>query len=80
MTNALSLFILASYAPFPAWAPERAPNRHALMKLNRLTPNMMVEDVNRTIDFYRDVLGFELVMSVPEHGLYQWALMKREDV
>ena len=32
----------------------------------KLTTNMMVEDTNRTVDFYRDVLGFEFVMGVPE--------------
>jgi len=36
--------------------------------LKSLTPNMMVEDVNRTIEFYRDVLGFELTANVPESG------------
>ncbi len=34
----------------------------------KLTTNMMVEDVNRTVDFYSDVLGFEFVMGVPENG------------
>jgi uncharacterized glyoxalase superfamily protein PhnB len=33
---------------------------------NKLTTNMMVEDINRTVDFYSDVLGFEFVMGVPE--------------
>lgn len=32
----------------------------------KLTTNMMVEDINRTVDFYSDVLGFEFVMGVPE--------------
>ncbi len=39
----------------------------------------MIEDVNGTIAFYRDVLGFELVMSVPAEGPLDWALMKRGD-
>ncbi len=34
----------------------------------KLTTNMMVEDVNRTVDFYSEVLGFELVMGVPENS------------
>lgn len=34
----------------------------------KLTTNMMVEDVNRTADFYGDVLGFEFVMGVPENS------------
>ncbi len=36
------------------------------MKYKKLTTNMMVEDVNRTVDFYGDVLGFDFVMGVPE--------------
>jgi len=34
----------------------------------KLTPNMMVENVGRTVDFYGDVLGFEFVMGVREDG------------
>jgi len=36
------------------------------MTLNKLTPNLMVEDVNSTVEFYHDVLGFEFVMGVIE--------------
>jgi uncharacterized glyoxalase superfamily protein PhnB len=32
----------------------------------KLTTNMMVEEVSRTVDFYSEVLGFELVMGVLE--------------
>ncbi len=34
----------------------------------KLTTNMMVEDVGRTVDFYSEVLGFEFVMGVPENS------------
>lgn len=37
----------------------------------------MVEDVSRTVDFYRDVLGFEVVMAGPRRRPLQWALLKR---
>jgi uncharacterized glyoxalase superfamily protein PhnB len=40
---------------------ERAKNMH-----KKLTTNMMVDDVNRTVDFYSNVLGFDFVMGVPE--------------
>ena len=46
--------------------------------LKKLTANLMVEDVNRTIDFYRDVLGFEVLATVPESGQFGWALLKRD--
>ncbi len=32
----------------------------------KLTTNMMVENVNSTVDFYSDVFGFEFIMGVPE--------------
>ncbi len=49
--------------------------------LKKLTPNLMVEDVKRTITFYRDVLGFELLVTVPPDGEhFGWAMMKRDGV
>ena len=45
-------------------------------KVNKITANLMMKDVNSSVDFYRDVLGFELVMSVPESGKLDWAMMK----
>jgi lactoylglutathione lyase len=50
------------------------------MKLESLTPNLMVPDVNQAIDYYREYLGFELNMSVPETGLFDWASIKAGDV
>ena len=38
------------------------------MILKKLTTNMMVGDVNSTIEFYSNVLGFEVVMVVPENS------------
>jgi|GraSoiStandDraft_36_1057302.scaffolds.fasta_scaffold865606_1 uncharacterized glyoxalase superfamily protein PhnB len=48
--------------------------------LKKLTPNLMVEDVNRTVAFYQEVLGFELLTSVPEEGQLAWAMLKRAGV
>ncbi len=36
------------------------------MPITSLTPNLMVEDVNRAVAFYREELGFEFVLGVPE--------------
>ena len=36
------------------------------MKANKLTPNFEVKDIRETIEFYQSVLGFSLVMVVPE--------------
>ena len=48
--------------------------------VKKLTPNIMVEHVNNTVDFYRDVLGFALLTSVPEQGTFDWAMMKHDAV
>jgi lactoylglutathione lyase len=48
--------------------------------LKKLTPNVMVEDVNRTIQFYKEMLGFELLTTVPGEGQFNWAMMKRDGV
>ncbi len=50
------------------------------MILKRLTPNLMVKDVNRTIAFYKELLGFELNQTVPETGQFEWASMKCGEV
>lgn len=50
------------------------------MKLNSLTPNLMVNDVEETIEFYTDILGFTVLMTVPETGKLDWAMVKRNDV
>lgn len=46
------------------------------MTLNKLAPNLMVEDTDRTIAFYKDILGFELILAVPDDGPTDWAVMK----
>jgi uncharacterized glyoxalase superfamily protein PhnB len=49
--------------------------------LRKLTPNLIVDDVNKTIEFYQTTLGcFELVLTDPKEGRFDWALMRCEDV
>lgn len=43
--------------------------------MESLSPNLMVENVNKTVDFYCKKLGFDLAMSVPESGEYNWAMI-----
>lgn len=45
------------------------------MPLKVLTPNLMVEDVDAAVAYYRDVLGFALVQSVPEVSPFLWAMV-----
>ncbi len=46
----------------------------------QLTPNLMVEDINQTIDFYKSILGFDVLATVPETGQLNWAMLKQGNV
>jgi uncharacterized glyoxalase superfamily protein PhnB len=48
--------------------------------IKSMTPNLMVQDVNKSIDFYRNVLGFEVIATVPDSGKFDWAWMKHGTV
>jgi uncharacterized glyoxalase superfamily protein PhnB len=50
------------------------------MKLTKLTPNLVVADVSRSVAFYRDLLGFEMAMSVPEQPPYVFAGVQRDGI
>lgn len=47
--------------------------------LKKLVPNLMVEDVGATLDFYRDLLGFETLMTLPDQPPYTFAMARRGD-
>jgi catechol 2,3-dioxygenase-like lactoylglutathione lyase family enzyme len=46
----------------------------------KLTPNLLVADVERSIAFYRDVLGFTLVTTVPEQSPFVFAIVQKGGV
>ena len=48
--------------------------------LSKLTPNLVVSDVERSVAFYRDVLGFTVEASVPDAAPFVFAWMKRGSV
>ncbi len=49
--------------------------------LKKLTPNLIVDDVNATVKWYQDILGcFEVVVTDPDKGKLNWVLMSCEDV
>jgi len=49
--------------------------------LKRLTPNIIVEDVSKTVDFYKDMLVcFELVDYESTNEKLDWALLRCGDV
>lgn len=45
-------------------------------QLNKLTPNLIVSDVARSVAFYRDLLGFAIDATVPETAPYVFASLK----
>ena len=42
-------------------------------RFNKLTPNLLVASVERSLAFYVDVLGFERGMTVPDQSPYVFA-------
>ena len=42
-----------------------------------LTPELLVEDVNQTVDWYRNILGFEILFVSPESGVPIFARIKK---
>jgi uncharacterized glyoxalase superfamily protein PhnB len=50
------------------------------MKFNDVTPNLIVGDMARSQAFYRDVLGFSTVATVPDAAPFVFAWMQRDTV
>ncbi|MCD6556474.1 MAG: alpha/beta hydrolase [Bacteroidales bacterium] len=51
-----------------------------IIEMKSMSPNLMVHDVNKTVDYYKNFFDFQLIMSVPEKGQYEWAMMKNGNV
>jgi len=49
------------------------------MKFNKITPNLVVADMEKSLKFYRDVLGFSVSQTVPDKAPFIFAWMKRVD-
>jgi lactoylglutathione lyase len=75
VTLLMMLPLLASGEGSCIFPPQDQPQsvQSETVKFVSLTPNLLVEDVNASVEFYRDVLGFNLMMSVPETGRLDWA-------
>ncbi len=50
------------------------------VKLESLSPNLMVEDMQKSLDFYCEILGFTKIMAVPEEGVPVWAMLQRDGI
>ncbi|MEN8186900.1 MAG: VOC family protein [Bacteroidota bacterium] len=47
--------------------------------MDSISPNIFVRDINETIKFYQ-LLGFKVLMKVPEQGDLVWVMMSCGDV
>jgi len=45
-----------------------------------ITPNLLVRDVKKSTEFYRDVLGFTMGETVPDKEPFVFVWMKRDEV
>lgn len=50
------------------------------MNYQSLSPNIGVKDVDKTVRFYTEMLGFNLITSVPGDGHLVWAMVGSGDV
>ena len=50
------------------------------MKFADVTPNLVVSNIDRSLAFYRDVLGFSIVTTVPEQAPFAFVWMQRDSV
>jgi uncharacterized glyoxalase superfamily protein PhnB len=50
------------------------------MSLLSVTPNLMVYNVEETVEYYQNNFGFVLLETVPEKPSYDWAMMKKDNV
>ena len=50
------------------------------MNLTDVTPNLIVSDIDRSTAFYRDVLGFSVVTSVPDEAPVVFVWLRRDGV
>lgn len=47
--------------------------------MDTISPNIFVKNINETIEYYK-LLGFKVVMAVPEEGDFVWVMMTCKNV
>jgi lactoylglutathione lyase len=50
------------------------------MKMTDVFPNLVVSDIDKSAAFYRDVLGFTTVTTVPDEPPFVFVWLQRDDV
>ncbi len=51
------------------------PQNESKFAIKKMTPNLVVEDVNATVGFYKDKLGFTTLLTIPDTGKYVFAML-----
>jgi uncharacterized glyoxalase superfamily protein PhnB len=54
--------------------------RSVTMKFSDVTPNLVVSDIEKSQAFYRDVLGFSAIATVPDGAPFVFVWMRRDGV
>lgn len=49
-------------------------------EFTNITPNLTTNDIDHTLKFYCDILGFTLIKKIPEQGYADWILLKKDKV
>ena len=47
---------------------------------SKQTPNLVVADLARSLAFYRDLLGFSVIATVPEQAPFVFAMLHRDEL
>jgi uncharacterized glyoxalase superfamily protein PhnB len=47
-----------------------------MSRISKITPNLVVSNVERSVAFYRDVLGFQVTTTVPEQSPLMFAIVR----
>ena len=50
------------------------------MKLTDVVPSLIASDIDRSTAFYRDVLGFSVVTTVPDQPPFVFVWLRRDEV
>jgi uncharacterized glyoxalase superfamily protein PhnB len=58
---------------------QEKPMQSTPTKFNKITPNLVVADMEKSLTFYRDVLGFSVSQTVPDKAPFIFAWMKRDN-
>lgn len=75
----MKYLLMAVFISFSMKSNSQTKN-NTMVKLESLTPNIMVKDVNATLNYYTTNLGFALIDTNPVFGQYEWGYVMLDNV